>query len=63
MPDLNPIEMVFSKLKTLVRKLNLRTREVLWRKLGELRDVFTPKECKNYFKHAGYKKQKIQNKS
>jgi len=58
-PDLNPIEMVFSKLKTLVRKSKLRTMEALWRKLGELCDVLTPKECKNYFKHAGYEKQRV----
>jgi transposase len=55
-PDLNPIEMVFSKLKMLVRKLKLRTMETLWKKLGELCDIFTPKECKNYFRHAGYQK-------
>jgi transposase len=54
-PDFNPIELVFSKLKTLVRKLKLRTMEELWRKLGELCDVFTKQECKNYFKHTGYK--------
>jgi len=62
-PDFNPIELVFSKLKTLVRKSKVRKVEELWKKLGELCDVFTPKECKNYFKHAGYKeKTKIQNK-
>jgi len=55
-PDLNPIEMVFSKLKTLLRKLKLRTMEDLWNKLGELCDVFSQEECKNYFKHAGHKK-------
>jgi len=54
-PDFNPIEMVFSKLKTLVRKAKMRTVETLWRKLGELCDVFSPSECLNYFRHAGYK--------
>jgi transposase len=54
-PDLNPIENVFSKLKTWVRKAKLRSVESLWRKLGELCDVVTPQECQNYFKHAGYK--------
>jgi len=54
-PDFNPIENVFSKLKTLVRKSKLRKREELWRRLGELCDVFSPKECMNYFRHAGYK--------
>jgi len=34
-PDLNPIEMVFSKLKTLLRKAKLRKVEDLWIKLGE----------------------------
>ena len=54
-PDLNPIEMVFSKLKALVRKLKLRNVSELWHKLGELCDVFAPQECKNYFRHTGYK--------
>jgi transposase len=43
-PDFNPIENVFSKLKTMLRKLKSRTREDLWKNLGELCDVFTPKE-------------------
>ena len=53
-PDMDPIENVFSKLKTLVRKLKLRNVEDLWRGLGELCDVFDPEECLNYFRHAGY---------
>jgi transposase len=53
-PDLNSIEMVFSKLKSLLRKSKLRTMEELWNKLGELTDIFSPEKCKNYFKHAGY---------
>ena len=56
--DLNPIENVFAKLKSLVRKLKLRTMETLWQRLGKLCDVFLPDECKNYFKHAGYKTRK-----
>ena len=55
-PDFNPIENVFSKLKTLVRKAKARTMEDSWRKLGELCDMFSPHECKNYFNHAGYQK-------
>jgi transposase len=53
-PDFNPIEMAFSKLKTMLRKMKLRTMEELWNKLGKLCDIFTPDECKNYFKNAGY---------
>jgi transposase len=55
-PDFNPIELVFSKLKTLLRKLKLRTMEELWKNLGELCNIFTPNECYNYYKHAGYGK-------
>ena len=53
-PDLNPIEQVFSKLKTLLKKANARTVEETWRKIGTLLDGFSPDECSNYFRHAGY---------
>ena len=35
-PDLNPIEQVFAKLKTLLRKTDPRTIEATWRGIGEL---------------------------
>lgn len=53
-PDLNPIELAFSKLKTLLRKYAERTQESLWDRIGKLIDEFTPTECRNYFKHCGY---------
>ena len=53
-PDLNPIEQVFSKLKTLLKKANTRTVEQTWRRIGTLLDHFSPAECSNYFRHAGY---------
>ena len=53
-PDLNPIEQVFSKLKTLLKKANTRTVEDTWRRIGTLLDHFSPAECTNYFRHAGY---------
>ena len=59
-PDFNPIENVFSKLKTMLRKLKLRTMEELWKKLGKFCDLFSPEECKNYFTHAEYKKITVQ---
>ena len=46
-PDFNPIENVFSKLKTMLRKAKLRTVEELWKKLGTLCDIFSPEECQN----------------
>ena len=53
-PDLNPIEMAFSKLKGLLRKAAERTVDGLWRVIGESLDRFTPGECRNYIRHAGY---------
>lgn len=53
-PDLNPIEMAFSKLKAHLRKRATRTIENLWRAIGEICDLYEPEECLNYFKAAGY---------
>jgi transposase len=53
-PDLNPIDMAFAKLKALLRKAAARTRDALWDKIGDALRAFTPQECENYFKHAGY---------
>jgi transposase len=53
-PDLNPIEQVFSKLKHLMRDASQRTVEDTWRKAGQLLDLFSPAECRNYFFNSGY---------
>ena len=53
-PDLNPIEQAFSKLKALLRKAAERTVPGLWRRIGKLLATFSARECKNYFRHAGY---------
>jgi transposase len=53
-PDLNPIEQAFAKLKALLRAKKLRTVEALWKALGSLVDCFTPQECANFLRHAGY---------
>jgi len=53
-PDLNPIEMLFSKLKTLLRKAERRTRDTLWTIIGDLLKEFSAEECANYIRHAGY---------
>jgi transposase len=53
-PDLNPIEQVFAKLKTLLRKAAERSVEATWKRIGALLNCFTPKECANYFANAGY---------
>jgi transposase len=54
-PDLNPIELVFSKLKWLVRSESPRTIERLWAFLGQTLDHFPPDECRRYFRHCGYR--------
>jgi transposase len=53
-PDLNPIEQVFAKLKTLLRKAAERTVDATWQRIGTLLAAFTPQECANYFANAGY---------
>ena len=53
-PDLNPIEMAFAKLKALLRKAAERTVGALWDRIGQILHAFTPQECANYFRHAGY---------
>jgi transposase len=51
---MNPIEMAFAKLKTLLRQAPERTRDGLWNRIGQLLDRFAPDECANYFTAAGY---------
>jgi len=53
-PDLNPIEQVFAKLKTLLRKADERTVEATWKRIGMLLDAFAPQECANYLANSGY---------
>jgi transposase len=53
-PDFNPIENAFAKLKALLRKAAERTVDDLWDAIADLVDLFTPQECANYFKAAGY---------
>lgn len=53
-PDFNPIENAFSKLKALLRKAEQRTIASLWNAIGQIAGLFTPQECKNYFKAAGH---------
>jgi putative transposase len=53
-PDLNPIEQVFAKLKHLLRKAVARTEDTICTTIGELLETYTPLECANYLKNAGY---------
>lgn len=53
-PDLNPIEQLFAKLKTLLRKADERSVEATWQRIGSLLACFPPDECRNYFVNSGY---------
>jgi transposase len=53
-PDLNPIELAFSKLKRLLRDAAERSVEALCQTIGRLLDRFTPAECANYMRHCGF---------
>ena len=53
-PDLNPIEMAFSKLKAHLRAAGARSYDALWRAVGNICDLFEPRECWKFFRHAGY---------
>ena len=53
-PDLNPIEMAFATLKAHLRRLEARSFERILEALGSICPLFTPTECENYFRAAGY---------
>jgi transposase len=53
-PDLNPIEMAFAKLKAHLRRIGARTIEALWKAVGDICDLYSPQECWNYLRAAGY---------
>jgi DDE superfamily endonuclease len=50
--DLNPIELAFSKLKSLLPVKAIRTAEALWKALGDLCDSFSPGKCDGYFQSS-----------
>jgi transposase len=52
--DFDPIEQVFAKLKNTLRKMARRTVDALWDAIGIALDDFSPEECFNYFRNAGY---------
>ena len=53
-PDLNPIELLFAKLKALLRKAAEPSITALWDRIGALLDQFSAAECRHYLAHAGY---------
>jgi transposase len=53
-PDLNPIEMPFSKFKAHLRKLAQRTIPGIRRGIRSFLSSLKGQECANYLRHAGY---------
>lgn len=54
-PDLNPIELAFSKFKKLLRDGAERTTDRLWKLCGRVLDLFPEDECRAYLSHCGYR--------
>jgi transposase len=53
-PDLNPIEMAFSKLKAHLRRIGARTFTDLFSTIAEICDLYSQDECWNHFRAARY---------
>lgn len=53
-PDLNPIEMIFAKVKHLLRSLACRSREALWQTMQSVLDQISATDAANCFRHCGY---------
>jgi transposase len=53
-PDFNPSENVWSKSKTIIRRIVDRTVSGLLSVIDEAISCITPSDCQGYFKHCGY---------
>lgn len=53
-PDLNPIELIFSKIKQLLRSLASRTREALWNGMQSVLNQVSASDAAHCFQHCGY---------
>ncbi len=54
LPDFNPIEQAFAKIKHWMRDAQKRSVDDTWRHLGRLIDTIEPQKCRNYIRNAGY---------
>jgi transposase len=53
-PDLHPTEMVFAKLKAIVRSAAARCADTLCNAIASALAALAPQECARYRRHAGY---------
>ena len=54
-PDFNPIELAFAKLKAFLRAARPRTFDHVCDLIAVALGLFTPTECRNFVRHAGYR--------
>lgn len=54
-PDLNPIERIFSKIKSVLRKAKARTKAALYDAIALALKTITPADCQNTFRACGYR--------
>jgi transposase len=54
-PDLNPIEEAFSKIKSLMRKAEARSREALLEAIGAAISALSAEDARGFFEHGGYR--------
>ncbi|MDR2700390.1 MAG: transposase [Nitrososphaerota archaeon] len=53
-PDFNPVELAWSKMKSVLRKLKARTSEALEKVLLTALTSITKEDITNYFSHDSY---------
>jgi transposase len=53
-PDLNPIEQLFARLKSFLRKMKARTVEKLWSAIASFLNEVSKDECRAYLANSGY---------
>lgn len=53
-PDLNPIEMMWSKVKSILRKLEARDEDSLFEAIGRALSKVTARDAMGWFAHCGY---------
>jgi transposase len=53
-PDLNPIELMWGKVKALLRKAQARSHPELLNAIASALAAVTPEDARNWFAHCGY---------
>jgi hypothetical protein len=53
-PDFNPIEQALSKVKDILRKTSVRTKEILFEAIGSALAAVSAQDVRGFFAHCGY---------